>query len=33
MEELIELLGLPEEEIEDLLIDCNMDLEDLVGGE
>lgn len=33
MEELIEVLGLPEDEIEDLLIDCDMDLEDLIGGE
>ena len=29
MEELCEILGLPEEEVEDLLLDCDIDPEDL----
>lgn len=30
MEELCEILGLPEEEVEDLLLDCNIDPEDVI---
>lgn len=30
MEELIKIFGLPEDEIEQLLEDCDMDLEDVI---
>lgn len=29
MEELCEVLGLPEDEVEDLLNECNIDIEDM----